>query len=82
LKIFLIAGGANNGNYQFPSRLLKKDLNEALLVIPHMSRADADKFMVKAGLSYKDICTLAEDKYRSLSLTLMNGLRLAIPSGN
>ncbi len=65
LKIFLVAGGANNGNYQFPLRLLKKELNNALLVIPHMSRADADKFMIKENLTYKSICTLAEDEYRS-----------------
>jgi hypothetical protein len=65
LKIFLIAGGTNNGNYQFPLRLLKKELNEALLVIPHMSRTDADKFMIKENLTYKHICTLAEDEYRS-----------------
>jgi hypothetical protein len=65
LKIFLMAGGANNGNYQFPLRLLKKDLNSALLVIPHMNRADADKFMLKENLTYKHICTLAEDEYRS-----------------
>jgi hypothetical protein len=65
LKIFIAAGGANNGNYQFPLRLVKKDLNEALLAIPHMGRAEADKFMVKAGLTYKDICTVAKDKYRS-----------------
>jgi hypothetical protein len=65
LKIFLIAGGANNGNYQFPLRLLKKELNDALLVIPHMSRADANRYMIKNSLTYKDICTLAEDEYRS-----------------
>jgi hypothetical protein len=65
LKIFLLAGGANNGNFQFPLRLLKKELNEALLVIPHMSRSDADRFMIKEDLTYKDICTLAEDEYRS-----------------
>lgn len=65
LKIFLLAGGTNNGNYQFPLRLLKKDLNEALLVIPHMSRADANKFMITQKLTYKDICALAEDEYRS-----------------
>jgi hypothetical protein len=64
-KIFLIAGCANNGNYQFPLQLLKKELNEALLVIPHMSRADADKFMIKENLTYKHICTLAEDECRS-----------------
>jgi hypothetical protein len=65
LKIFLITGGVNNGSYEFPLRLLKKELNDALLVIPHMSRADANKFMLKEGLMYKDICTLAKDEYRS-----------------
>jgi hypothetical protein len=65
LKIFIAAGGANNGNYQFPLRLVKKDLNEALFAIPHMSCAGADKFMVKKGLTYKDICTVAEDKMAS-----------------
>jgi hypothetical protein len=59
LKIFLLAGGANNGNFQFPLRLLKKELNKALLVIPHMSRSNTDRFMIKKGLTYKDICTLA-----------------------
>jgi hypothetical protein len=47
LKIFLVAGGANNGNFQFPLCLLKKQLNEALLVIPYMSRADGGKYMFK-----------------------------------
>jgi hypothetical protein len=65
LKIFLIAGGNNNGNFQFPLRLLKKQLTEALLAIPYMSRADGDKYMVKENLTYKNICTLAEDEYRS-----------------
>jgi hypothetical protein len=65
LKIFLIAGGNNNGNFQFPLRLLKKQLTKALLAIPYMSRADGDKYMVKENLTYKNICTLAEDEYRS-----------------
>jgi hypothetical protein len=37
--------------------LLKKELIEVLLVIPHMS-ADADKFMIKINLAYKNICNL------------------------
>jgi hypothetical protein len=65
LKIFLLAGGANNENYQFPLQLLKKELNAALLVITHMNCADADKFMLKESLTYKHICTLAKDEYRS-----------------
>jgi hypothetical protein len=47
LKIFLVAGGANNCNFQFPLRLLKKQLNEALLAIPYMSRSDGDKYWSK-----------------------------------
>jgi hypothetical protein len=51
LKIFLIAGSANNGNYQLPLYLLKKGLNEALLIIPYMSQSDTNNFMMKAGLT-------------------------------
>jgi hypothetical protein len=62
LKFFLVEGGANNGNFQFPLCLLKKQLNGALLVIPYMSRADGDKYMVKESLTYKSICTLAKNE--------------------
>ena len=65
LKIFLAAGRTNNGNYQFSLRLPQRELNPALLLIPHITRAHRDKHMIKENLTYKHICTLTEDEYCS-----------------
>ena len=64
LEAFLKAGGPTNEDYRFPLRSLKARLDSALLLIGHMSKADADKHMQKENLTFKDICRLASTEYR------------------
>ena len=64
LEAFLKAGGPTNEDFRFPLRTLKARLDSALLLIGHMSKADADKHMQKEGLTFKDICRLASAEYR------------------
>jgi Zinc knuckle len=64
LKIFLLAGGDGNESFRFPLRGVQSVLDEALLAIGYMEKEDADRYMIKNSLSYKDICLKAEDQYR------------------
>jgi hypothetical protein len=42
LKIYLLAGGTNNKDYRFGLRMLKTKLDEELLAIGYMDKAQAD----------------------------------------
>ena len=64
LEAFLKAGGPTNEDFRFPLRTLKARLDSALLKIGYMSKIDADKYMQRENLTFKDICRLASTEYR------------------
>ena len=66
MKIFLLAGGSGNEDYRFPLRATKLKLELALLEIGFKEKTAANDYMVEHELTYKDICTQAEDTYRTL----------------
>lgn len=66
MKIFLLAGGTGNEDFRFPLRATKQRLEQALLDIGFKEKTAANDYMVEQKLTYKDICTQAEDTYRTL----------------
>ena len=66
LKIFLLAGGPGNDEFRHPLRNVKLLLDKALVEIIHKEKDAATRYMNNEKLSYKDICTYAEDSYRSM----------------
>ncbi|KAI2510749.1 hypothetical protein MHU86_3697 [Fragilaria crotonensis] len=81
MKIFLLAGGSGNEDFRFPLRATKQKLEQALLDIGFKEKTAANDHMSSLRLTYKDICTQAEDTYRTLSIA-KNGHRpgtLVIP---
>jgi hypothetical protein len=66
LKIFLQAGGSGNEDFRFPLRSVKQKLEQALLDIGFKDKETANLHMQVNKLTYKDICTYAEDTYRTL----------------
>jgi hypothetical protein len=66
MKTFLIAGGTGNEYCRFPLRSIKQKLEQALLDIGFKDKDAANKHMSDNKLMYKDICTHAEDAYRTL----------------
>ena len=65
IKTFLLAGGAGNEDFRFPLRATKQKLDQALLDIGYKEKSGAQAHMVAAKLTYQDICTQAEDVYRT-----------------
>jgi hypothetical protein len=66
MKIFLLAGGSGNEDFRFPLRATKQKLEQALLDIGFKEKTAANDHMSSLRLTYKDICTQAEDTYRTL----------------
>ena len=66
LKTFLLAGGSGNEDFRFPLRSVKQRLEQALLDIGFKDKEAANLHMQTNKLTYKDICTHAEDAYRTL----------------
>ena len=67
MKIFLFAGGSGNEDFRFPLRATKQKLEQALLDIGFKEKTAAnDHKTSELKLTYKDICTQAEDTYRTL----------------
>ena len=66
IKIFLLAGGTGNEDFRFPLRSTKQRLEQALLDIGFKEKTAANDHMVSLKLTYKDVCTQAEDTYRTL----------------
>ena len=66
MKTFLLAGGTGNEDFRFPLRSVKQKLEQALLDIGFKDKDAANKHMSDNKLTYKDICTHAEDTYRTL----------------
>jgi hypothetical protein len=67
-KIFLLVGG---NRWKWKRGLPFRDPNpvqgvwQSLVVIAHMDKVDADKYMLDQALIFMDICRVAEDEYRS-----------------
>ena len=66
MKTFLLAGGSGNEDFRFPLRATKQKLEQALLDIGFKERGAANEHMINLRLTYKDVCTQAEDIYRTL----------------
>ena len=66
MKTFLLARGTGNEDFRFPLRSVKQKLEQALLDIGLKDKDAANKHMSDNKLTYKDICTHAEDTYRTL----------------
>ena len=65
LDAFLEAGGSNNEDYRYDLRVIKATLNDALKKIGYLTKDAAQKYMAAQKLTYRDICTLASEKYRN-----------------
>jgi hypothetical protein len=63
LKSYLLAGGTDNEDYRFGLRMLKTKLDDKLLAIGYMDKAQADTHMVTHKLHYKDINSAATKAY-------------------
>ena len=63
LDIFLLAGGQDNEDYRMELRVVKKKLKTHLETIRHLSYEASGTHMTREGLSYKDICEVAETSY-------------------
>jgi hypothetical protein len=64
LKSYLLAGGTDNEDYRFGLRMLKTKLDDELLAIGYMDKAQADTHMATHKLHYKDISSVATKAYR------------------
>jgi hypothetical protein len=64
LKSYLLAGGTDNEDFRFGLRMLKTKLDNELLAIGYMDKAQSDAHMVKHKLHYKDINSAATKAYR------------------
>ena len=67
LDNFLEAGGPENETFRFPFRLYYIELRKAIDKVSLMQKDEADKFMLKAKLTYRDICTEVVRQFRILS---------------
>ena len=68
LEAFLSAGGSQPlEQYKHSLRILHDKLEDTLLDIGFMTQVDATKLIIKEGLTVRDICRIATDKYRSLA---------------
>ena len=65
LKTFIKAGGEglDADNYRYILRAIYGKLNDALVTVGYMAKSDADDHMVKAKLTYLEVCEIAEVKY-------------------
>ena len=68
LDAFLSAGGSEPlEEYKLSLRILHDKLEEQLLDIGFMTQDEATKLIISEGLSVRDICRIATDKYRTLA---------------
>jgi hypothetical protein len=63
MKIFLLARGSGNKDFRFP---LCATVKQALLDIDFKEKTAANDHMSELRLTYKDVCTQADDTYRTL----------------
>ncbi len=66
LNSIMEAGGNGNEDFRYPLREIKKNLNDKLLAIRHMSYDKAQQVMLEEELDVKSILTQAKDQYRVL----------------
>jgi hypothetical protein len=66
LKSYLLAGGTDNEDYRLGLRMVKTKLDNELLTIGYMDKAQADAHMVTHKVHYKDINSAATKAYRKL----------------
>ena len=55
LKAFLLAGGTDNEDFRWSLRGMESKLDDELLAIDYMDKAQADAHMTRSKLHYKDI---------------------------
>ena len=65
LDAFLEGGGSGNEDFRYPLRGLKEHLVKELLRAGHMNASDANNHLIKAGLTYRDICRQVVEVYRN-----------------
>jgi hypothetical protein len=65
IKAFLAAGGEKNESYRFPLHALKIQFGKALKTIAYMDKEAAKKHLATLQLTYKDICNVAVENYRT-----------------
>lgn len=65
LDAFLEGGGSGNEDFRYPLRGLKEHLVKELLKAGHMNALDANKHLMKEGLTYRDVCRQVVDVYRN-----------------
>ena len=67
MKIFLLAGGTANEDFRFPlQHATKQKIKQALLDIGFKEKTAAIDHMRAMELTYNNICSQAEDTYRTL----------------
>ena len=64
LAAFTKAGGAGNEEFRHPLWALKEKLSTALSETAHVDDDVRDAEMIRKDLTYKDICSAVEDRYR------------------
>jgi hypothetical protein len=65
IKAFLAAGGEKNESYRFPLHDIKIRFNKELKTVVYMDKDTAQKYLAAKQLTYKDICNVAVDNYRT-----------------
>lgn len=71
LNRFLAAGGGDASDiyamqYRYPLLSLQSRLDKALNYIAHLDKPAANAYMVKAELTFRDICQVAEEEWKKL----------------
>ena len=62
---FIAAGGDNNEDWKAPLRLIKEDLDKALVKLGfHRTKEDESQFMKREKLTYKYICRDVRSRYK------------------
>ena len=66
LDIGMAAGGEINEDYRFPLRMIRVNLEAALLQIRHMSYVEARQYLSSRKLDAQSIINKLQDSYRTL----------------
>ena len=66
LDIGMAAGGENNEDYRFPLRMIRVNLEAALLQIRHMSYVESRQYLSSRKLDAESIINKLQDSYRTL----------------
>ena len=66
LDIGMAAGGENNEDYKFPLRMIRVNLEAALLQIRHMSYVESRQYLSSRKLDAESIINKLQDSYRTL----------------